>query len=134
MATTSVYPVVQAGTAGTSSSRNFSLGPWGIPSSNHDRLRAATSEVDLVIGAVLARRTKAPHIIARKYPELMKQAAVIADVSIGQSGWFETSRPTTHSDPTYEIGDDTLLRDEECARAVPIASTYSLTMRRCRIS
>src|SRR5918992_619058 len=56
---------------------------------------------DLVIGAVLIHGAKAPYVVKREQLELMKQRAVLVDVSIDQGGCFETSRPTTHSDPTY---------------------------------
>src|SRR6202000_320377 len=59
--------------------------------------------VDLVIGAVLVHGAKAPHVITRAQLSLMKKSAVLVDVSIDQGGCFETSRPTTHSNPTYEV-------------------------------
>src|SRR6195952_4932766 len=58
---------------------------------------------DLVIGAVLVRGGRAPHVVAREQLKLMKRHAVLVDVSIDQGGCFETSRPTTHSEPTYEV-------------------------------
>src|SRR5207248_11037051 len=57
-------------------------------------------DVDLVIGAVLVHGARAPWVITRQQLGLMKQHAVLAAVSIDQGGCFETSRPTTHSDPT----------------------------------
>lgn len=57
-------------------------------------------EADLVIGAVLVHGARAPHVITRAQLGLMKPQAVLVDVSIDQGGCFETSRPTTHSDPT----------------------------------
>src|SRR5918998_3728860 len=57
---------------------------------------------DLVIGAVLVAGARAPKIITRRQLGLMKKNAVMVDVAIDQGGCFETSRPTTHSDPTYE--------------------------------
>ncbi|MFT4050070.1 MAG: alanine dehydrogenase, partial [Solirubrobacterales bacterium] len=59
--------------------------------------------VDLVIGAVLIHGAKAPHVITREQLGIMKPGAVLVDVAIDQGGCFETSRPTTHSDPTYEV-------------------------------
>ena len=56
-------------------------------------------DVDLVIGAVLVHGARAPHVITREQLGLMKRQAVLVDVSIDQGGCFETSRPTTHSDP-----------------------------------
>src|SRR5439155_21610880 len=58
---------------------------------------------DLVIGAVLVHGARAPHVITREQLKLMKERAVLVDVSIDQGGCFETSRPTTHSDPVYEV-------------------------------
>ncbi len=76
-------------------------------------------EVDLVIGAVLVHGAKAPHVITREQLKMMKPGAVLVDVSIDQGGCFETSRATTHSDPTYEVdGSDPLLRGEH-ARGSP---------------
>ena len=63
-------------------------------------------EMDLVIGAVLVHGAKAPHVITREQLKLMKRNAVLVDVSIDQGGCFETSRPTTHTDPTYEVDGD----------------------------
>src|SRR3712207_2525215 len=58
---------------------------------------------DLVIGAVLIHWAKAPYVVSREQLSLMKERAVLVDVSIDQGGCFETSRPTTHSDPTFEV-------------------------------
>jgi alanine dehydrogenase len=58
---------------------------------------------DLVIGAVLIPGGKAPVLITREIIKTMKRGAVLVDVSIDQGGCFETSRPTTHSDPTYMV-------------------------------
>src|SRR6185312_13509085 len=60
-------------------------------------------DMDLVIGAVLVHGAKAPYVVRRDQLKLMKRNAVLVDVSIDQGGCFETSRPTTHSDPTYEV-------------------------------
>lgn len=60
-------------------------------------------EADVVIGAVLIPGAKAPHLVRREDLKLMKKGAVLVDVAIDQGGCFETSKPTTHNDPTYEI-------------------------------
>ena len=60
-------------------------------------------QVDLVIGAVLVHGARAPRLVSREQLGLMKKGAVLVDVAIDQGGCFETSRPTTHSDPTYEV-------------------------------
>jgi alanine dehydrogenase len=83
--------------------------------------------VDLVIGAVLVHGARAPHVITRAQLALMKRQAVLVDVSIDQGGCFETSRPTTHSDPTYEVDGITHYCVANMPGAVPITSTYALT-------
>jgi alanine dehydrogenase len=58
---------------------------------------------DLVIGAVLIPGAKAPRLVTREHLKMMKNGAVIVDVAIDQGGCVETSRPTTHKDPTYIV-------------------------------
>ena len=82
---------------------------------------------DLVIGAVLVHGARAPYVIRRDQLKLMKERAVLVDVSIDQGGCFETSRPTTHSDPTYEVDGITHYCVANMPGAVPITSTYALT-------
>jgi alanine dehydrogenase len=84
-------------------------------------------EVDLVIGAVLVHGARAPHVITRRQLGLMKEHAVLVDVSIDQGGCFETSRPTTHTDPTYEVDGVTHYCVANMPGAVPITSTFALT-------
>jgi alanine dehydrogenase len=84
-------------------------------------------EADLVIGAVLVHGAKAPFVVRRDQLRLMKRNAVLVDVSIDQGGCFETSRPTTHSDPTYEVDGVTHYCVANMPGAVPITSTYALT-------
>jgi alanine dehydrogenase len=84
-------------------------------------------EIDLVIGAVLVHGAKAPHVVTRAQLALMKPGAVLVDVAIDQGGCFETSRPTTHSDPTYEVDGVTHYCVANMPGAVPITSTYALT-------
>ena len=60
-------------------------------------------EADVVIGAVLIPGAKAPHLLRREDLKLMKKGSVLVDVAIDQGGCFETSKPTTHNNPTYEI-------------------------------
>jgi len=82
---------------------------------------------DLVIGAVLVHGGRAPHVVSREQLKLMKRHAVLVDVSIDQGGCFETSRPTTHSAPTYEVDGITHYCVTNMPGAVPITSTYALT-------
>jgi alanine dehydrogenase len=82
---------------------------------------------DLVIGAVLIHGARAPYVIKRSQLELMKDRAVLVDVSIDQGGCFETSRPTTHSDPTFEVDGVTHYCVTNMPGAVPVTSTFALT-------
>jgi alanine dehydrogenase len=66
-------------------------------------------------------------VISREQLGLMKRNAVLVDVSIDQGGCFETSRPTTHTDPTYEVDGITHYCVTNMPGAVPITSTYALT-------
>jgi alanine dehydrogenase len=84
-------------------------------------------EADLVIGAVLVAGARAPHVVTREQLKLMKRHAVLVDVSIDQGGCFETSRPTTHSDPTYEEEGITHYCVANMPGAVPVTSTWALT-------
>jgi alanine dehydrogenase len=84
-------------------------------------------EVDLVIGAVLVHGAKAPHVITRQQLGLMKPGSVLVDVSIDQGGCFETSRPTTHAEPTYVVDGVVHYCVANMPGAVPTTSTYALT-------
>jgi alanine dehydrogenase len=84
-------------------------------------------EMDLVIGAVLVHGARAPHVITRRQLSMMKPNAVLVDVAIDQGGCFETSRPTTHSNPTYEVDGITHYCVANMPGAVPATSTYALT-------
>jgi alanine dehydrogenase len=88
-----------------------------------DRLPTA----DLVIGAVLIHGARAPHVINREQLALMKPQAVLVDVAIDQGGCFETSRPTTHRDPTFEVDGIIHYCVANMPGAVPVTSTYALT-------
>jgi alanine dehydrogenase len=82
---------------------------------------------DLVIGAVLIHGARAPYVVKRRQLGLMKERAVLVDVSIDQGGCFETSRPTTHSDPVYEVDGVTHYCVANMPGAVPVTSTFALT-------
>jgi alanine dehydrogenase len=84
-------------------------------------------DVDLVIGAVLVHGAKAPHVVSREQLKLMKPGSVLVDVSIDQGGCFETSRPTTHADPTYVVDGVVHYCVANMPGAVPTTSTYALT-------
>ena len=82
---------------------------------------------DLVIGAVLVHGARAPFVVRREQLALMKPGAVLVDVAIDQGGCFETSRPTTHADPTFEVDGITHYCVANMPGAVPITSTHALT-------
>jgi alanine dehydrogenase len=83
--------------------------------------------VDMVVGAVLVHGARAPKVIRREQLGLMKPGSVLVDVAIDQGGCFETSRPTTHRDPTFEIDRITHYCVANMPGAVPITSTNALT-------
>ena len=70
--------------------------------SRPDNIAAAIEEADLVVGAVLRRGARAPHVVTEEMVARMQPGSVIVDVSIDQGGCVETSRPTTHHDPVFE--------------------------------
>jgi alanine dehydrogenase len=82
---------------------------------------------DLVIGAVLVHGARAPYVVRREQLALMKLGAVLVDVAIDQGGCFETSRPTTHREPTFEVDGIIHYCVTNMPGAVPITSTHALT-------
>ncbi|MGE5408514.1 MAG: alanine dehydrogenase [Syntrophothermus sp.] len=82
---------------------------------------------DLVIGAVLVHGARAPFVIRRDQLALMKPGAVLVDVAIDQGGCFETSHPTTHHEPTFEVEGITHYCVANMPGAVPITATKALT-------
>ena len=82
---------------------------------------------DLVIGAVLVHGARAPYVVRREQLALMKPGAVLVDVAIDQGGCFETSRPPTHREPTFEVDGITHYCVANMPGAVPITSTHALT-------
>jgi alanine dehydrogenase len=95
--------------------------------SNRLEIERATADADLVIGAVLIPGARAPKLITRDMLAGLKQGAVLVDVAIDQGGCFETSRPTTHSDPTYVVDGIVHYCVANMPGAVPITSTFALT-------
>ncbi len=90
-------------------------------------IREAVVEADLVIGGVLIVGAKAPHLITRDMLRLMKPGSVIVDVSVDQGGCVETSRPTTHDDPTFVVDGVVHYGVANMPGAVPYTSTLALT-------
>lgn len=82
---------------------------------------------DLVIGAVLIPGAKAPHLITREMLGIMKKGSVMVDVAIDQGGCFETSHPTTHAEPVYEVDGIIHYCVANIPGAVPFTSTLALT-------
>ena len=87
----------------------------------------AVGEAHAVIGAVLVAGARAPQVVARRTVEQMRDGAVMSDVSIDQGGCFETSRPTTHAEPTYVVDGVIHHCVTNLPGAVPVTSTQALT-------
>ncbi len=84
-------------------------------------------DVDIVVGSVLIPGDKAPYLITRQMLKLMEPGTVLVDVAIDQGGCFETSHPTTHSEPTYMVDDILHYAVANIPGAVPHTSTLALT-------
>ncbi len=95
--------------------------------SNLHTIRDAIRLADLVIGAVLIPGAAAPKLVRRDMLKLMKAGAVMVDVAIDQGGCFETSRPTTHTDPIYYVDSVLHYCVSNMPAAVPHTSTLALT-------
>ncbi len=95
--------------------------------SNTFEVERAVLDADLVIGAVLVPGAKAPTLVPDELVGRMKPGAVLVDISVDQGGCFESTRPTTHSDPTFEVGGCLFYCVANMPGAVPHTSTYALT-------
>ena len=95
-------------------------------SSAHN-IRKELPDTDIVIGSVLVPGDKAPHLITRDMLKLMEPGSVLVDVAIDQGGCFETSHPTTHSNPVYEVDGIIHYCVANIPGAVPNTSTFALT-------
>ena len=84
-------------------------------------------EADVVIGAVLVPGAVAPHLVTREMLSLMKPRSVIVDVAIDQGGCVETSHPTTHADPVFEVDGILHYCVANMPGAVPVTATRALT-------
>ena len=84
-------------------------------------------DADLVIGAVLIAGAAAPKLVTRAMVKTMKQGAVLVDIAIDQGGCFETSRPTTHAEPTFVLDGVIHYCVTNMPGAVPRTSTFALT-------
>ncbi|HXV95098.1 MAG TPA: alanine dehydrogenase [Gaiellaceae bacterium] len=91
------------------------------------QIEQAAADADLIIGAVLIPGARAPKLITRDMLGGLKPSAVLVDVAIDQGGCFESSRPTTHSDPIYEVDGIVHYCVANMPGAVPVTSTFALT-------
>ncbi len=95
--------------------------------SNEYNIRRLIQTHDLIIGAVLLPGAKAPNLITREMLKLMRPGTVVVDVAVDQGGCMETTRPTTHEDPTFIIEDVVHYCVANMPGAVPFTSTVALT-------
>lgn len=95
-------------------------------SSRHN-IEAQLPVTDLVIGSVLVPGAKTPHLITRDMVKLMRPGSVMVDVAVDQGGCFETTHPTTHSEPTFLVDGVVQYAVANIPGAVPYTSTLALT-------
>lgn len=95
--------------------------------SNSYTIRETIRQADLAIGGVLIPGASAPRLVRRDMISAMKRGAVVVDVAIDQGGCFETSRPTTHTDPVYVVDNVVHYCVSNMPAAVPHTSTFALT-------
>ena len=95
--------------------------------SSHHNIVSELPDTDIVIGSVLIRGDATPKLITRDMLKLMEPGTVLVDVAIDQGGCFETSHPTTHSDPVYEVDGIVHYAVANIPGAVPNTSTAALT-------
>lgn len=95
--------------------------------SSHLNIAETVAEADLVIGSVLIPGAAAPKLVTAEMVEAMRPGSVLVDIAIDQGGCFENSRPTTHQDPTYLVGDKIYYCVSNMPGAVPQTSTAALT-------
>ncbi len=94
--------------------------------STFEALAEETDKADVVVGAVLIPGASAPKLVTKSMLKGMKQGAVLVDVSIDQGGCFETSRPTTHAEPTYSVDGIVHYCVANMPGAVPLTSSHAL--------
>ena len=94
--------------------------------STHHAIAEAVRDADLVIGCVLLPGASAPKLVKRGDLKHMKKGSVLVDVAIDQGGCFETSHPTTHAEPTFEVDGIIHYCVANMPGAAPLTSTYAL--------
>ena len=95
--------------------------------SNEYNIRKHIKDSDLIVGGVLLKGAKAPKLITRDMLKDMRPGTVIVDVAVDQGGCFETTKPTTHENPTFIIDDVVHYCVANMPGAVPYTSTVALT-------
>jgi len=95
--------------------------------STTETIEKLVKDADLVVGAVLVAGAAAPKLVTRAMVKTMKPGAVLVDIAIDQGGCFETSRPTTHADPTFVVDGVIHYCVANMPGAVPRTSTFALT-------
>ncbi|GAA4118419.1 alanine dehydrogenase [Enteractinococcus coprophilus] len=95
--------------------------------SNAMNIAEAVADADLVIGSVLIPGAAAPKLVTAEMVERMRPGSVLVDIAIDQGGCFENSRPTTHENPTYKVGDKIYYCVSNMPGGVPQTSTAALT-------
>lgn len=95
--------------------------------SNPANIAEEVRNADLVIGSVLIPGARTPRLVTKKLLKAMRPGSAIVDIAIDQGGCFETSRPTTHSNPRYEVSGVIHYCVANMPGAVPMTSTYALT-------
>ena len=95
--------------------------------SSKELINELVIESDLVIGAVLVAGAAAPKLVTKEHVKQMRPGSVMVDISIDQGGCFETSKPTTHAEPTYIVDDVVHYCVTNMPGAVPRTSTFALT-------
>src|SRR5207237_1692326 len=100
--------------------------PLNTVFSTHDAIERHVTSADLVIGGVLIPGASAPKLVSAALVAAMKKGAVVVDVAIDQGGCFETSRPTTHADPTYVVDGVVHYCVANMPGAVPRTSAFAL--------
>ena len=96
-----------------------------VASSQH-AIEEVCLEADIVIGAVLVVGARAPRLVSDALVEQMRHGSVLVDISVDQGGCFESTRPTTHSNPTFEVHGSIFYCVANMPGAVPHTSTHAL--------
>ncbi|MDD5306830.1 MAG: alanine dehydrogenase [Deltaproteobacteria bacterium] len=99
--------------------RTLKSNPWNV--------RKAVKHADLVVGSVLVAGAKAPWVVTRGMLSTMRKGSVMVDVAIDQGGCFETSHPTTHAEPVFEVDGIVHYCVANMPGCVPRTSTFALT-------